>query len=68
MYGILSACHCFNMITGYDSIFLSTRLSTASVPKKFDDTLYSLFGEYEAQNIPISVDFGNLLEGVRGRS
>ena len=39
-------------------------MSAASVPKEFDETLYSLFGEYEAQNIPIAVDFRQLVSDV----
>ncbi len=39
-------------------------MSAASVPKQFDETLYSLFDEYEAQNIPIAVDFRQLVSDV----
>ena len=36
----------------------------SSVSEEFDETLYSLFGEYEAQNIPIAVDFRQLVSDV----
>lgn len=39
-------------------------MKTASVPKEFDEILYSLFSEYETQNIPIAVDFRQLVSNV----
>ena len=39
-------------------------MNAASVLKEFDETLYSLFGKYEAQNIPIAVDFRQLVSDV----
>lgn len=36
----------------------------SSITEEFDETLYSLFDEYEAKNTPIAVDFRQLVSEV----